>query len=492
VYIFCDGPKGTQDQQSVEAARRVARAWSDAHKASVCARGENLGLARSIVTGVTDLCNRYGRVIVLEDDLVVSPDFLDYMLEALDHYDDDSRVYQVSGYMFPVQHQTNPDAFFLPLTTTWGWATWQRAWSEFDWKAPGYQAMLANPSERRRFDLDGSYPYSTLLKQRLAGKNQSWGILWWWTVFKAEGLVLHPRKSLVWNGGFDGTGTHSTVDDHAQGKAPNTFEHVQLSRPLALPDLVASDIQAMARITALLRAQPHSSVVERAAAILRLQSLPNLTSATRNVGSLLRSGLRRAATHLLTPHTTDIVKDWHQKLLGKVSVGEGTVLRGATLVAREPLGCTVSVGITSSLECSIYLERQSAAVSIGSRTHIGGGSVLDAANEIEIGDDVLVAFNVLITDHDSHSLAFFERRNDVRDWIQGKKDWTRVPTSKVHIGDKAWIGARVIILKGVHVGEGAVIGAGSVVTRDVPPWTIVAGNPAKVIRGLSEQERRVE
>lgn len=118
--------------------------------------------------------------------------------------------------------------------------------------------------------------------------------------------------------------------------------------------------------------------------------------------------------------------------------------------------------------------------------------MLDAATGIEIGDDVLIAFEVLVMDHNSHSLRIQERRNDVRDWIRGQKDWTNVQKQPVKIGDKAWVGARAIILKGVNVGEGAIIAAGSVVTKDVPSWTIVGGNPARIIRELTEEERSVQ
>jgi acetyltransferase-like isoleucine patch superfamily enzyme len=95
-------------------------------------------------------------------------------------------------------------------------------------------------------------------------------------------------------------------------------------------------------------------------------------------------------------------------------------------------------------------------------------------------------------DHNAHSLVFDERKNDVRDWIHGRKDWSNVQKKTVIIRNKAWIGARAIITKGVTVGEGAIVGAGSVVTRDVPSWTIVGGNPAGVIRELTIQERRLE
>jgi len=178
---------------------------------------------------------------------------------------------------------------------------------------------------------------------------------------------------------------------------------------------------------------------------------------------------------------------WPKRLNGNVTIGAGTRIAGATLSAREPDGCSLTIGANSNIEGILALEKSQASIRIGSRTHFGGGSLLNAAKSIEIGDDVLVSFGVMISDHDSHSIVFDERQHDVENWILGKKDWSKVPISPVVIGDKAWIGMRAIILKGVHIGAGAVVGAGSVVTRDVPPGTIVAGNPARVIRSVQPE-----
>lgn len=144
----------------------------------------------------------------------------------------------------------------------------------------------------------------------------------------------------------------------------------------------------------------------------------------------------------------------------------------------------IEVGGESNVEGLLVLERGDARISIGARTHLGGGTLLSCADAIQIGDDVLIAFDVLIMDHDSHALRFADRKHDVCDWMQGRKDWRAVPMARVTIERRAWIGARVIVLKGVRIGVGAVVAAGSVVTRDVPDWTLVAGNPARIIRPL--------
>jgi len=202
--------------------------------------------------------------------------------------------------------------------------------------------------------------------------------------------------------------------------------------------------------------------------------------------------LRTLIRQIVVGRPPDPRVSWPRLLTGEVAIGNNTRLDSATLSAREPNGCSLVIGAESNIEGSLVLEQQGARIVIGSRTHVGGGTVVAAASKIEIGDDVLVAFDAVIVDHNSHSLKFRERQHDVRNWIQGKKDWSAVALAPVKISNKAWIGMRAIILKGVTIGEGAVVGAGSVVTSDVPPWTIVGGNPARVIRTLTDEERMSE
>jgi acetyltransferase-like isoleucine patch superfamily enzyme len=151
-------------------------------------------------------------------------------------------------------------------------------------------------------------------------------------------------------------------------------------------------------------------------------------------------------------------------------------------------GSTLKIGEGSIVEGNLVSERDGAAITIGRNTSIGG-SMLASATRIEVGDDVLISWGCNIVDHNSHAIGWSFRQHDVRDWYHGKKDWTHVTIKPVKIGNKSWIGLNVIILKGVEIGEGSVVAAGSVVTKSVPPWTIAAGNPARVIREISIEDR---
>lgn len=173
------------------------------------------------------------------------------------------------------------------------------------------------------------------------------------------------------------------------------------------------------------------------------------------------------------------------------SCGQWRVAKSSSVYAwrvRLQRGCVVSIGEQSSVSANICFDREDAIVEIGEGTFLGK-SLLVSAGRISIGDGVLISWGVTIVDHNSHSLKWVDRQKDYYNWRLGRKDWKQVVVSPVVIGDRVWIGFNAIVLKGVTIGEGAIVGAGSVVTCDVPPHTIVAGNPARVIRELHPDER---
>jgi acetyltransferase-like isoleucine patch superfamily enzyme len=171
---------------------------------------------------------------------------------------------------------------------------------------------------------------------------------------------------------------------------------------------------------------------------------------------------------------------------GSLKVARNTRIRHRAI--RLLPGCTVAVGDGSILGAKVLFDRPNAALSLGDRTFIGNSTIV-IASRVEIGDDVLIAWGCTIVDHDSHGLRFSDRKNDVLDWHLGKKDWSHVEIKPVTIGNRVWIGLNAIILKGVVIGDDAIIAAGSVVTHDVPPFALVAGNPARTVRELAPDGR---
>jgi len=205
LFFFCDGP---EEVQGVSAVRDIVHKFWHPNK-KIVARELNLGLAESIISGVNSLLNDYGRVIVLEDDLVVSEQFLTFMCSALDFYKDVEPVMQISGHSFENDPSRTQDyAVFLPFISSWGWGTWERSWKKMDIHAKGWERLLLQKKLRKDFDLSGAYPYTNILLAQQLGLNSSWAIRWNWSVFNERGLVLYPPVTLVRNDGHDGSGTH--------------------------------------------------------------------------------------------------------------------------------------------------------------------------------------------------------------------------------------------------------------------------------------------
>ncbi|MES3002262.1 MAG: glycosyltransferase [Pseudomonadota bacterium] len=221
LYVFSDGPRTPQKQAAVDSVRRFVSGISGFRSVRIVRRAVNYGLARSIIEGVSQVLAESDRLIVLEDDMVTSPHFLAYMNEALDRFRDDDRVVSVHGYVYPVRADL-PEAFFLQGADCWGWGTWRRGWSVFN---PDGRALLDELTRRKllhAFDFNASHPYSDMLREQIAGRNDSWAIRWYASAFLADKLTLYPGRSLVHNIGNDSSGTHAVDTDTHDARLSGT------------------------------------------------------------------------------------------------------------------------------------------------------------------------------------------------------------------------------------------------------------------------------
>jgi glycosyltransferase involved in cell wall biosynthesis len=211
LFVFSDGAKNENDADLVNQVREYVQQVNGFKSITYFFSETNKGLASSIISGVSNVLKIHNSVIVLEDDLVVTPNFLDFMNKALDEYVSVSKVFSISGYSFdlsPSVKQTD-DAYFLNRGWSWGWGTWKDRWDNVDWDVKDYHEFEKDPKLKRAFNKGGS-DLSSMLQKQMTNNLDSWGIRWVYHQFKVKGLTLYPRFSKVLNIGFDSRATHTT------------------------------------------------------------------------------------------------------------------------------------------------------------------------------------------------------------------------------------------------------------------------------------------
>lgn len=210
LFVYSDAPKDSKSDALVKEVRQVISSVGGFKQITIIEREENFGLSKSIITGVTEIIQKFGKVIVVEDDLVVNPDFLVFMNEALKKYEDSTQVMSVTAYSYTNKFSRKlSDTYFLPISSSWTWGTWKDRWDQFDIGAEGWEILKTDRALRRKFMFCKSTRfYSMLLKQMEEKSIDSWAIRWYWTVFQKNGLTLYPKRTLVNNEGYEGDGVH--------------------------------------------------------------------------------------------------------------------------------------------------------------------------------------------------------------------------------------------------------------------------------------------
>ncbi|MDD5013954.1 MAG: glycosyltransferase family 2 protein [Atribacterota bacterium] len=212
LFVFIDGPKTEQDKEKIEIVKSIIKSKEWCGKTSIYESKENHGCARQFIEGISWLCSTKGRIIVLEDDNLVSPFFLKFMNNALDIYATKEKVMDVTGYMYPVGC-LNVESGFMRGGGDWGWATWQRAWTAFEPDGKKLLSKLSDKKTRYEFNYQNSYNYYSLLLNHVKGKIESWSVRWYASMFLKGGSALFPGKSLVQNIGFDSSGRYGSKTD---------------------------------------------------------------------------------------------------------------------------------------------------------------------------------------------------------------------------------------------------------------------------------------
>lgn len=216
LFIYADGAKenaSEEDLINIAKVHEIITQEKWCNEVHIRKATKNKGLATSILDGVSETVKKYGKVIVLEDDIVTTKGFLKYMNEALTLYADNEKVMHISGYLpeqFPKAKDFNlPETYFLTFMSCWGWATWDKSWQNIILHTQHLLNEVTKPEHFKKYNLDGAISFHKQLEWNLSGKMKTWAIKWFSTIYLKEGLCLHPRKSLVKNVGFDGSGDNS-------------------------------------------------------------------------------------------------------------------------------------------------------------------------------------------------------------------------------------------------------------------------------------------
>lgn len=215
LFIYSDGPKSNASQEDIlriDEVRKIVREKQWCKENHIFESETNKGLADSIINGVTEIVNRYGKIIVLEDDIVTSTGFLSYMNDALQVYQHKEQVMHISGYMYPVEIEL-PQTYFFNTASCWGWATWERAWKKFNTDTISLLKQIHSKRQIKKFNIENGYDFYDQLKANADGRLNTWAIKWYSTIFLNKGYSLHPYPSLVTNIGNDGKGEHCSISD---------------------------------------------------------------------------------------------------------------------------------------------------------------------------------------------------------------------------------------------------------------------------------------
>lgn len=214
LFIFSDAAKIDKDKEAIAEVRTYLKSITGFKSVIINEAPQNKGLATSIIDGVNTMVNTYGKVIVLEDDLVTSSNFLEYMNQALDFYENEKKVYSISGFSIPIQQNSfNSDVYFTLRSSSWGWATWKDKWENIDWNVEDYNSFKNDKKRRLEFNQMGS-DMSQMLDRQMSGSINSWAIRWCYHQFKNNLYSVHPFTTKVQNIGFNSEDASNTKEKY--------------------------------------------------------------------------------------------------------------------------------------------------------------------------------------------------------------------------------------------------------------------------------------
>lgn len=444
LFIYADGPKANESKDHLEniiKVRETLREKNWCKNVTIIESKFNKGLAASIIDGVTEVLSKFDRIIVLEDDIVTSQGFLNYMNTALDIYENYHKVMHISAFMYPTKMEL-PETFFCTAPIPWGWGTWRRSWKSFINDEKYLYDYFEKHNKWMDFNVFGGSLLKDQLIQNINGQIKTWFIKWHASIFMCDGLTLMPNRSLVKNIGFDNSGIHC-----GYSLAFNTdyINEINVS------------IQKLC-------------ISRKAEQIIR----NFYNTKTKSLKGCLINVLKLIPNNVVI-FIQKIGYDCLKFFIPK--------LKGLNRDIDLNYFSDIRINCILSKKSKIYSPFHLNNTSIGDYSYISFNSRISLTTIgkfCSIGPNFICGWGIHPTDGLSTSPMFYSASKQTgftfseRNKICERKD--------ILIGNDVYIGGNVMVLDGVKIGDGAVIGAGSVVSKDIPPYAVAVGAPIKIIR----------
>lgn len=457
LYVYSDGPKHLaleEDLKLIEEVRQLVNSKQWCKEVHLVESSENIGLVSSFVKSITEVVNKHGKVIVLEDDQITSKGFLKYMNEALVLYKDDEKVMHVSGYMYPSKFKSKETTFFINVQSCPGWGTWKKAWAHYNHDAKDHLKYFGqNKKLRKKFDIEGHAYYFKQLELNAGPVHYSWAVRWYASCLRAEGLSLFPARSLVKNIGLDGTGEHCD---------PTNMYDVETVDYLAIQKIPLIENKKIRKSVDLF----YKKNLKKSIHIKNLIKGFLYTCFFKHIRSVFQGILIKLFPELALLKSSDINWSMVKSTLRNTITGKQVKYSNPFTI----ISCKVGDYTYIAMNSRIF------------NTSIG--------KFCSIGPNFLCGWGVHPVDGVSTHPMFYSTMK--------QNGLTLSKTNKVQeqklitIGNDVFIGMNVTVLDGVTIGDGAVVGAGCVVSKDVPPYAIVIGCPMKILRFRFDKKNRKE
>lgn len=447
LYIYSDGPKHgvlEEDLQKITAVRKLIRSKEWCKEVKIVESERNMGLADSVVVGVTEVVNRHGRVIVLEDDIVTKKGFLRFMNEALEMYADDNQVMHISGMIFGTPKRVKETTLFLNILSCHGWATWKRAWDHYTHDIDVlFERITQQGISHKKFDIEGNAHFYNQLEANRDVKLYTWAVRWYASWLTSGGYSLFPYRSLVTNIGHDGSGEHSSASFY-NGETVDTIKLKKIP--------IQEDLVLRKEIDQIWKSGRNRNQGEKISKWARVPIV------------LMKSSIRKTLRWTI------------KKILPELSLLEDEGLAWAGLISND-------FRSKISRKARLYKPYHLNNVTVGDYTYILPKSWISMASIgkfCSIGPRFHCGGGIHPIDGISTSPMFYSTSRINGSSLSSTNK--AVERKTVVIGNDVFIGMNVTVLDGVTIGDGAVVGAGCIVSKDVPSFAVVVGNPMRIIR----------